>query len=108
MKKAFAWLDRHHILYEFHDYKKSGISKAKLDEWCRQQGWETILNKKGSTWRLLEEDLKTSITGRKNAVALLQEHTSMIRRPVIEQGGKVLAVGFDETRFNQVFKENNG
>ena len=103
MKKTFAWLDGHHIPYEFHDYKKSGISKAKLDAWCLQKCWEAILNKKSSTWRQLDDDRKASITGKKNAITLLQEHTSMIKRPIIEQGDQVLILGFDEVLFNQVF-----
>lgn len=103
MKKAFTWLKAHHIAYEFHDYKKSGISKAKLNEWCKQKGWEAILNKKSSTWRQVDDAQKATISNQKNAISLLQEYTSMIKRPVLEKEGKIVAIGFDEAHFDRIF-----
>lgn len=100
VKKALDFLDRHEIPYEFHDYKKQGITKAKLSEWAAQLGWEPLINKKGMTWRGLDEDVKTGVTNKKAAIALAQEKTSMIKRPLIERGGKVIALGFDQSLYD--------
>jgi len=93
MKKAFAWLDEHRIAYEFHDYKKCGISVAKLDAWEKALGWEALLNRRGTTWRKLPETSKSSIH-RESALELMQEQTSLIRRPLLESG-PLLLCGFD-------------
>jgi arsenate reductase len=96
VKKVRVWLDSHKIQYDFHNYKTDGIAPAKLKKWCEQVGWETILNKKGTTWRALDEATKASINNEKKAIKLLTENTSAIKRPVIEKDGKIVAVGFDE------------
>lgn len=93
MKKAFAWLDAKGIAYEFHDYKKAGITVAKLQDWEKSVGWETLLNRKGTTWRKLDAATQAGIN-REKALQLMQEQTSIIKRPVMEQG-KSLLVGFD-------------
>ena len=92
MKKARTWLDGHGVQYEFHDYKASGIDAASLARWCGKVGWETLLNRSGTTFRKLPEAQKTDLTERK-AVALMLEQPSMIKRPVLETGARVL-VGF--------------
>ena len=92
MKKARTWLDGQGVRYEFHDYKASGIDAASLARWCGKVGWETLLNRSGTTFRKLPEAQKTDLTERK-AIALMLEQPSMIKRPVLEIGPRVL-VGF--------------
>ena len=92
MKKARAWLDSHGVSYEFHDYKTAGAPKEKIKAWCDELGWETLLNRAGTTFRKLPEADKAGLNERK-ALALMLEQPSMIKRPVLEAGGKLL-VGF--------------
>ncbi len=92
MKKARVWLDEHGVPYSFHDYKASGIDAATLARWAGQVGWETLLNRAGTTFRKLPEARKADLTERK-AIALMVEQPSMIKRPVLEMGSRVL-VGF--------------
>jgi arsenate reductase len=92
MKKARAWLDGHGVAYAFHDYKAVGIERARLEAWARDVGWETLLNRAGTTFRKLPDKDKNGLTERK-ALALILAQPSMIRRPVLDTGGKLL-VGF--------------
>jgi len=92
MKKARAWLDSHRVPYEFHDYKAAGIDAPRLKRWIKEAGWETLLNRAGTTFRKLPEDRKTGLDERK-ALALMLEQPSMIKRPVLELGEKLI-VGF--------------
>ena len=92
MKKARAWLDQHGVAYEFHDYKKQGIERNRLESWCKEVGWETLLNRAGTTFRKLPDDEKQGVTA-KSAVALMLDQPSMIKRPVLEHGGRLI-VGF--------------
>jgi arsenate reductase len=92
MKKARAWLDSHGVAYDFHDYKAEGITSEKLKRWCDELGWETLLNRAGTTFRKLPDDDKEGLTERK-AIALMLAQPSMIKRPVLDLGGKLL-VGF--------------
>jgi arsenate reductase len=95
VKKAFDWLKQNHVDYEFHDFKKLGISPEKLREWDTKAGYEKFLNKQGLTWKQLDPAVKDSIKTKDDALKLLQEKTSMIKRPVIEKDG-FLYFGFDE------------
>jgi arsenate reductase len=92
MKKARAWLDDNGVSYDFHDYKAAGIGKDKLKQWSDKLGWETLLNRAGSTFRRLPDTEKEALNERK-ALALMLAQPSMIKRPVLETGGKLL-VGF--------------
>jgi arsenate reductase len=92
MKKARAWLDSHKISYSFHDYKSEGIDRARLATWAKQVGWETLLNRAGSTFRKLDDADKEKLTETR-AIALMVAQPSMIKRPVLDLGGKLL-VGF--------------
>src|SRR5262245_58395253 len=85
MKKARAWLDARRIEYEFHDYKASGIERAKLEAWAKVAGWETLLNRAGTTFRKLPDEARENVDERK-AIALMLEQPSMIKRPVLERG----------------------
>ncbi len=93
IKRARAWLDRHRHEYAFHDFKKAGLEKAKLEGWVRQAGWETLLNRAGTTFRKLPEADKANLTQNK-AIALMLAQPAMIKRPVLEQKGGIV-VGFD-------------
>jgi arsenate reductase (glutaredoxin) len=92
MKKARAWLDDHEVAYTFHDYKVSGVDAQRLKKWIAEAGWETVLNRAGTTFRKLPDARKTGLDERK-AIALMLEQPSMIKRPVLELGDKLL-VGF--------------
>lgn len=92
MKKARAWLDSHGVVYSFHDYKVEGIDKARLQRWAKEVGWETLLNRAGTTFRKLDDAAKEGLN-ESRAIALMIEQPSMIKRPVLDLGGK-LVVGF--------------
>jgi Spx/MgsR family transcriptional regulator len=99
MKKAFAWCAEHGVGYEFHDYKKQGVPREELVKWCRALGWQTLVNKKGPTWRKLTPE-QQAVTTQGQAVALMLEHSSVIRRPVVESESGHILVGFDPTMFD--------
>ena len=92
MKKARAWLDGHGIAHAFHDYKAAGVGRAVLEGWARQVGWETLLNRGGTTFRKLPEADKQELTEAR-AIALMLAQPSMIKRPVLDVGGRLI-VGF--------------
>ena len=100
MKKAWTWLDSHGVAYDFHDYKKAGIDRARLEGWVRQLGWEVLLNRAGTTFRALPEADKQGLDAEK-AVALMLANPSMIKRPVLEKDGK-LTVGFKPETYAQL------
>ncbi|MGE0590516.1 MAG: ArsC family reductase [Cyclobacteriaceae bacterium] len=104
VKSALDWLKKKKIEFEFHDYKVKGISDSKLRDWSKQVGWETLVNKKGMTWRKLDDKTKAKITTQAAAIELMMNQTSVIKRPLIEIGGKVVTVGFDEEDYKQKFR----
>jgi arsenate reductase len=93
MKKARAWLDKHGVEYAFHDYKSAGIEHDRLESWSRKVGWETLLNRAGTTFRKLPNKDKNGLDGKK-AVALMLAQPSMIKRPVLDLGSGKMLVGF--------------
>jgi len=97
VKKARKWLDANKLDYEFHDYKKLGVDTTQLQSWSKELGWEALLNRRGTTWRKLPDDQKADINETK-AIALMAEHTSMIKRPVLVKN-KTLLLGFDESTY---------
>src|ERR1700754_4680446 len=101
MKKARAWLDKRGVDYAFHDYKSEGIDKAHLEKWAKDAGWETLLNRAGTTFRKLPDKDKDNITEKK-AIALMLAQPSMIKRPVLDVGGK-LTVGFKPEIYEKLF-----
>lgn len=103
VKKALDWLKAHHVPYEFHDFKKLGISDDKLEEWDKKAGYEKFLNKQGLTWKQLDPQVKESIKTNADALALLKQKTSMIKRPVIEDGD-FLFFGFDEGVYQHLLR----
>ena len=102
MKKAFAWLDNHKVDYEFHDYKTAGIDKARLEHWVDALGWETVLNRAGTTFRKVPDGDKQDLNARK-AVGLMLAQPSMIKRPILEHRGTVTA-GFKPEQYAALFK----
>ena len=102
VKKTITWLKEHSINFEMHDYKKLGITKQKLKEWVKQVGVEKLLNKKSATWRALTPEQQSAIIIQKEAINLMVEKPSIIKRPVIETGNK-LVVGFDKDEYEQTF-----
>jgi arsenate reductase (glutaredoxin) len=90
MKKARTWLDAGGVAYQFHDYKVSGIDRAHLERWCKALGWETVLNRAGTTFRKLADGDKANLDERK-AIALMMAQPSMIKRPILEVGSEVHA-----------------
>lgn len=104
VKSALEWLNKNKIEFDFHDYKKSGITEAKLKEWSKQVGWESLVNKRGTTWRQMEESVQKKVVDEKSAIALMLEKTSVIKRPLIEEKNKVLLLGFDEAEYKKVLK----
>jgi arsenate reductase len=101
MKKAWTWLDTHGVAYAFHDYKKEGIDRPRLEAWVKQVGWETLLNRSGTTFRKLPEADRTGLDAQK-AVGLMLAQPSMIKRPVLDVGDKLL-VGFKPEHYAQQF-----
>lgn len=92
MKKAWTWLDDHGVAYAFHDYKKQGIDRARLEGWVRQVGWETLLNRAGATFKKLPDGDRQGLDEAK-AIELMLAQPSMIKRPVLETEDGLL-VGF--------------
>jgi len=92
IKKARKWLAENDVDYTFHDYKKAGITLKALTAWSKDVDWEILLNKRGTTWKKLPDDVKDGVN-KKSALALMVENPSMIKRPVLEHKGQLL-VGF--------------
>ncbi|MEO6379959.1 MAG: ArsC family reductase [Caulobacteraceae bacterium] len=101
MKKARVWLDDQGVAYRFHDYKAAGISRAALEGWARQVGWETLLNRAGTTFRALPDADKQGLDQAK-AIALMLAQPTMIKRPVLDLGDRLL-VGFKPDQYAAVF-----
>ncbi len=101
MKKARAFLDQRGVEYAFHDYKTAGIERGKLEGWAKKAGWETLLNKAGTTFRKLPDKDKEGLTEKK-AIALMLAQPSMIKRPVLELGGGKLLVGFKPEQYEAI------
>jgi arsenate reductase len=102
MKKARAWLDVHKVAYAFHDYKAAGVARTSLERWAAQVGWEVLLNRAGTTFRALPDAKKEGLNERQ-AIALMLEQPSMIKRPVLEFGAKLL-VGFKPEIYAVAFR----
>ena len=102
MKKARSWLDDHGIAYEFHDYKTAGIDRARLEGWVKELGWETVLNRAGTTFRKLPDAARENIDAEK-AIALMLEQPSMIKRPVLDLGDRRLT-GFKPDLYQAALK----
>jgi arsenate reductase len=95
VKRARTWLAERHILASFHDFKKSGVPPARLDVWLETVGWERLLNRKGTTWRKLDDSVRAGVVDAASARAVMVAYPSVIRRPVVEWAPNTVTVGFD-------------
>jgi Spx/MgsR family transcriptional regulator len=96
VKRARAWLDEHGIAYRFHDFKKEGVPEAELDQWLRAPGWEALVNRRGTTWRKLDDATRASVVDAASARAALLANPSLIKRPVVNWGARTgVTTGFD-------------
>lgn len=95
VKRARSWLADHGIDAAFHDFKKAGVPPDLLDHWLDSLGWELLLNRKGSTWRKLDEPTRIAVVDRVSARALMLAQPSVIKRPVVAWGPQQTTVGFD-------------
>ena len=103
MKKARTWLDSQGIAYRFHDYKAEGVTAENLQRWSAECGWDTVLNRAGTTFRALDEAQKADLDQAK-AVALMLAQPSMIKRPVLETDGRII-IGFKPERYAEFFAQ---
>lgn len=106
VKKALDWLTENGIAYTFHDFKKEGVTEVKLKEWEAAVGWETLLNRRGTTWRNLDPDTQAQVVDGNRARSLMVEQTSIIKRPVIETDAGEILVGFDAQIYEEKLKKN--
>ena len=102
MKKAWTWLDRAGVAYDFHDYKKQGIDRARLEAWAGRVGWERLLNRAGTPFRKLPDADRQDLDATR-AIALMLAQPSMIKRPVLETGDGALLVGFRPEEYEAAF-----
>lgn len=102
VKKSKNWLKDHGIEFEFHDYKKQGITKKQLSEWCKIVDWKALLNKRSRTWKELNDKDKSNPTQAK-AITLMQQHPTLIKRAVVQKD-KMIEIGFDSKIFADKFK----
>jgi arsenate reductase len=98
VKSARAWLQEHQMKYEFVDFKKTPPTADLLAHWCNAFGWETVLNRRGTTWRTLDAATQARVTDAKSAIAVMLDKPSAIKRPVVEDGQTML-IGFDATEY---------
>lgn len=102
VKKARTWLAEHDVEYDFHDFKKQGVDEAMVSGWLQQVGWQKVLKKTGPTWGKLPDAVKASIKDDASALKLMLEKPNVIKRPVLEKNGKVLATGFTEADYENL------
>jgi arsenate reductase len=102
VKKARDWLSQHHVEVEFHDFKKQGLDAKTAQRWLNQTDWTKLINRSGMTWRKLPEQRKQLVQDAPSALALMLEKTSVIKRPLLEQGDKLLHVGFEESAYSKI------
>jgi arsenate reductase len=102
VKKARRWLAANGVEYRFHDFRKDGLSRTQLQDWTQQLDWEVLLNRRGTTWRSLPDNVREGIN-RTAALRIMLDHPAVIRRPVLEHAGHV-SVGFDTASWQELFR----
>ncbi len=102
IKKARKWMQQHDIDYRFHNYKKDGVDVSQLTQWAQQLGWEQLVNRRGASWRKLDEDTRKHMDLAR-ALEVMQQNPSIIKRPLIEMADGKLLLGFDEQAWRQAF-----
>ena len=101
VRKARAWLSEHHVEHAFHDLKKQGVPSPQIDRWLQAAGWETLINRRGTAWRGLDEATKASVVDAGSARAVALAWPSVIKRPVVEWADGTVTVGFAPERFEE-------
>ena len=101
VKKALEWLETHQVTYDFHDFKKQGVTAELLNSWLAQFPHDKLINRAGLTWRGLDEITKSGIIDNASAATLMQAKTSLIKRPLLEKDSKILCLGFDEAIYKK-------
>jgi arsenate reductase len=100
VKRARAWLDAHGVAYRFHDFMKDGVPEAELERWLRAPGWEALVNRRGTTWRGLDEATRAAVVDAASARAVLLANPSLIKRPVVNWGHQPgVTTGFDAVQW---------
>ncbi|HEX8607986.1 MAG TPA: arsenate reductase [Pedobacter sp.] len=99
VKKATTWLTDHGFAFEFHDFKKKGITAEKLNQWCDLFGWEAVLNRKGTTWKKLSAEEQLAVVDQASAVQVMVTNTSAIKRPVVEVDNAAVLISFNEDTY---------
>ena len=102
VKKARDWLSSNGVTYDFHDFKKNGVSHDLLNAWLKQMPWEKLVNRAGMTWRNLTEEEKSAVTDASSALVLMLEKSSVIKRPVLVKDGKIVCLGFSEAAYKEL------
>jgi len=102
VKKARQWLDGHGVTYRFHDFREDGLDKDSLIKWSQQLGWEVLLNRRSTTWRQLSDEVKDDLD-KAQAIELLLQHPTLIKRPLLEQEGSY-CVGFKDAEYRKLFE----
>lgn len=103
VKKARLWLENKGVTFQFHNFKKEGISKEKIKSWAELFGWDVVLNKKGTTWKKLSPDDQSKINTPSRITGFLVEQPSAIKRPILEKDGKAICIGFSEADYTSLF-----
>ncbi|WP_437886992.1 ArsC family reductase [Phytobacter sp. V91] len=105
IKKARRWLEEHQVEYRFHDYRVDGLDSDLLQRFIDALGWEALLNTRGTTWRKLDESLRSTINNAQSAASLMQEMPAIIKRPLLCAPGKPMLLGFNESSYEKFFNE---
>lgn len=101
VKKARKWLDQHGVSYQFHDLREDGVDKRQVSGWIKALGWETVVNKRSTTWKQLDDSTRQSLDDN-SAVAAILEHPTLVKRPLLDVDG-TFYVGFRETDYQSIF-----
>lgn len=104
VKKARTWLDQRGVAYRFHDFKKAGLDAATVRDWLQHVDWALLVNRKGTTWRGLDDARKAAVTDADGALALMLESPSVIKRPVLRTGS-TMHVGYSDALYQQIFEQ---
>ncbi|WP_426210328.1 ArsC family reductase [Massilia sp. TWP1-3-3] len=103
VKKARTWMAEHGHAFDFHDFKKQGLERATAAAWLEQLDWEVLVNRKGTTWRKLTDERRAAVASKAAALELVLEQPSVVKRPVLDRGGK-FSVGFSDSHYQELFK----
>lgn len=105
MKKAFTWLDDHHVSYQFHNYKTDGLSEELLDDFLQLVNWQSLLNTRGTTWRKLDESIRAEVNNAQTAKKIMLANPSILKRPLLIDGKRAL-LGFSEELYSQFISQS--